>query len=98
MPSCWPGEIPLIRAPKAFEEVAGVSVGRAVTRFAGETVNSGRAEGRIRRLSTRRKPAMQLMLRPSFGSSALVLANCVPLAARATSDASQPSWEWDFLC
>ena len=61
---------------KAFGGVAGAPMGRAVTRFAGETVNSGRAEGM--RLSTRMKSAMQIMLRPSFGSSPLELATCDP--------------------
>ena len=40
---------------------------------------------------------MQLMLRLSFCSSALVLATCVPLAARATTDALRPSWERHFV-
>ena len=53
---------------KASGGVAGAPVGRAVTRFAGETMNSGRAEGRVKRLSTRMKRAM---LRPLFGAGYL---------------------------
>ena len=73
-----PRPTPVLLSLKAFGGVAGAPMGRAVTRFAGETVNSGIAEGRVKRLSTRMKSAIQLMLRPSFGSSALELATCDP--------------------